>query len=546
MNLNELTIRAKFSIPLVVIVVMTVAIAVVSILNAKRLSSDAKNVATTFLSAVDAGLNADRDLYQALTASQNYVQYRLLGQSGGDKYRQDFDENAKQALDRMALVMSLLKEYPELQSNKAQFQREYDAWLSAATQVFTMADSQSPLAAANYNNEVVEPLFQALRGHYDKTGEWVKNKADEVTSQALEASQRGINLLFGIIILVVLASIISVVYGPRLVTSRVEELDTMIAAISDGEGDLRGRLDDSGRDELSLLARTFNGLMMKLQQLISTIKSDAVSLDARVVGLNHSAKESEKISSEQNANLEQIATAVHQLSHAVHEVAASSQNALSDTEHANTLIKESSTVVGQSVDRVQQLAGVVSHASEVIQNLASESKQIVTVLDVIRGIAEQTNLLALNAAIEAARAGEQGRGFAVVADEVRTLASRTQQSTEDIQRMVAGLEAGVSEAVSAIDSGTRQVDSVVEASGSITRALAGVDEAVSRTKDLIYLIATATEEQSKVVDEVNQNISSLNLLSQESIGVVRRTREAADEIAQIGTGLSGNVGRFLV
>lgn len=286
--------------------------------------------------------------------------------------------------------------------------------------------------------------------------------------------------------------------------------------------------------------------MMKLQQLIGTIKSDAVSLDARVTGLNHSAKESEKISTEQNANLEQIATAVHQLSHAVHEVASSSQNALSDTEHANNLIKESNAVVGQSVERVQQLAGVVSHASEVIQNLASESKQIVTVLDVIRGIAEQTNLLALNAAIEAARAGEQGRGFAVVADEVRTLASRTQQSTEDIQRMVAGLESGVSEAVSAIDSGTRQVDSVVDASGSITKALAEVDEAVSRTKDLIYLIATATEQQSKVVDEVNQNISSLNLLSQESIGVVRRTREAADEIAQIGTGLSGNVGRFLV
>lgn len=546
MHLNELTIRTKFSIPLVVIVIMTVVIATVSIINAKRLSSDAQNLATTFLAAVDAGLNADRDLYQALTASQSYVQRGLLGESGGEKYRQDFDENAKQALDRMALVMSLLKDYPELQGNKAQFQREYDAWLNAATQVFTMADSQSPLAAANYNNEVVMPLFQALRGHYDKTGEWVKNKADEVTTQALNASQNEVNLMFIIITLVVLASILSVVFGPRLVTSRVEELDTMIAAISEGEGDLRGRLDDSGRDELSLLARTFNGLMMKLQQLISTIKSDAVSLDARVVGLNHSAKESEKISSEQNANLEQIATAVHQLSHAVHEVAASSQNALSDTEHANGLIKESTAVVGQSVERVQQLAGVVSHASEVIQHLASESKQIVTVLDVIRGIAEQTNLLALNAAIEAARAGEQGRGFAVVADEVRTLASRTQQSTEDIQRMVAGLEAGVSEAVSAIDSGTRQVDSVVEASGSITRALAGVDEAVSRTKDLIYLIATATEEQSKVVDEVNQNISSLNLLSQESIGVVRRTREAADEIAQIGTGLSGNVGRFLV
>lgn len=228
MRLNELTIRTKFSIPLIIIVVMTVAIAVVSILNAKRLSSDAQELATTFLSAVDAGLNADRDLYQALTASQSYVQHRLLGQSGGDKYRQDFDENAQQALDRMALVLSLLKDYPELQSNKAQFQREYDAWLNAATQVFTMVDSQSPVAAASYNDEVVMPLFKALRGHYDKTGEWVKNKADEVTSEALIASQRGINLLFGIIILVILASIVSVVYGPRLVTSRVEQLDTMI------------------------------------------------------------------------------------------------------------------------------------------------------------------------------------------------------------------------------------------------------------------------------------------------------------------------------
>ncbi len=546
MHLNELTIRIKFSIPLIVIVAMAALIAVVSHSNAKRLSSDAQNLSSTFLTAVDASLNADRDLYQALTATQDYVQHRLLGQSDGNQYRQDFDENAKQALDRMERVLFLLKDYPDLQKNKAVFERDYNAWLEAALKVFVMVESQNPQVAATYNNQVVMPLFQALRGHYDKTGEWVKNKADEVTSDALDASEKGMNLLFGIMLVAILVSIVSVVYGPRLVTSRVEQLDTMIAAISDGEGDLRGRLDDSGRDELSLLAKTFNGLMLKLQQLIGTIKNDAVSLDSSVVGLNHSAKESEKISSEQNANLEQIATAIHQLSHAVHEVAANSQNALSDTENANILIKDSNAVVAQSMEQVQQLSSVVTHASEVILNLATESKQIVTVLDVIRGIAEQTNLLALNAAIEAARAGEQGRGFAVVADEVRTLASRTQQSTEDIQRMVAGLEAGVDEAVEAINSGTHQVHSVVESSNSIIQALAAVDEAVSNSRDLIYLIATATEQQSKAVDEVNQNVSSLNSLSQESVDVVRRTREAADEIAQIGNGLSGNVGRFLV
>ena len=164
----------------------------------------------------------------------------------------------------------------------------------------------------------------------------------------------------------------------------------------------------------------------------------------------------------------------------------------------------------------------------------------------IRSIAEQTNLLALNAAIEAARAGEQGRGFAVVADEVRTLASRTQKSTEDIQRMIAGLESGVSEAVNAIQTGTSHVDGVVAMSQRIQDSLHSVEDAVNLANDMIYQIATATEEQSKVVDEINRNVTMLNSLSQENMQIVSSTKQVATDISRMAKGLNNNVGRFRV
>jgi methyl-accepting chemotaxis protein len=203
-------------------------------------------------------------------------------------------------------------------------------------------------------------------------------------------------------------------------------------------------------------------------------------------------------------------------------------------------------VVDESISSITKLSSSVVHASQVISRLADESKNITQVLDVIRSIAEQTNLLALNAAIEAARAGEQGRGFAVVADEVRTLASRTQKSTEDIQRMIAGLESGVSEAVNAIQTGTSHVDGVVAMSQRIQDSLHSVEDAVNLANDMIYQIATATEEQSKVVDEINRNVTMLNSLSQENMQIVSSTKQVATDISRMAKGLNNNVGRFRV
>ena len=546
MKLNELTIRTKFSIPLIAISLFTILISILSMNNGKRLSADAHLLSTTFMTAINVGLNADRDLYQALTASQNYVTKKVIGLENTAEDRQSFDENAQQALDRMNQVLDLLKDYPEAQRGKAEFERDYAAWLAEAKKVFQMADEGKASEAANYSSTKVMPLFQTLRDHYDVSGENVKNKADQVSAEAKAAGDTQRTILIIVIILVVVASVVSVMFGPKMVTTRVQELDRMIGTISEGEGDLTGQLDSSGTDELSRLAGTFNGLMRKLQQLIKMIQSDASTLNQAVVQLNSSAEKSQDVSAEQNHNLDQIATAVNQLSHAVHEVANNSQSALSETREAKDKTSLSGKVVDESINSITKLSSSVVHASQVISRLADESKNITQVLDVIRSIAEQTNLLALNAAIEAARAGEQGRGFAVVADEVRTLASRTQKSTEDIQRMIAGLESGVSEAVNAIQTGTSHVDGVVAMSQRIQDSLHSVEDAVNLANDMIYQIATATEEQSKVVDEINRNVTMLNSLSQENMQIVSSTKQVATDISRMAKGLNNNVGRFRV
>ncbi len=194
----------------------------------------------------------------------------------------------------------------------------------------------------------------------------------------------------------------------------------------------------------------------------------------------------------------------------------------------------------------RQLAASVTDAGQMVAQLESESERITSVLDVIRGIAEQTNLLALNAAIEAARAGEQGRGFAVVADEVRTLASRTQRSTEDIQKMISSLKQGVQSAVQAMDKGSGQMQVTLEMADRMRNELAGIQQMVSKVLDMNFQIASATEEQSSVMEEMNRTVSELNGLTEEASalsGTVLQTGNDLDELAQQ---LAGRVRRFKI
>ena len=193
-----------------------------------------------------------------------------------------------------------------------------------------------------------------------------------------------------------------------------------------------------------------------------------------------------------------------------------------------------------------QLSGSIQDAAKMVSQLADESEKITSVLDVIRGIAEQTNLLALNAAIEAARAGEQGRGFAVVADEVRTLASRTQRSTEDIQQMIASLKQGVQSAVQAMERGSSQMAETLGMADKTRNSLAEIQQMVTQVLDMNFQIASATEEQSSVMDEVNRSVSELNGLTEEAAALSGSVLQTGNDLDALAQQLSGRVRQFKV
>ncbi|GAC21016.1 methyl-accepting chemotaxis protein [Paraglaciecola arctica] len=546
MTINDLSIRSKFAIPLLSITLMLILISVLSLWSNNKLTHNVDRLSDTFLNSIEDALNADRDLYQALTASQNYLLKVSHGNQDTSGEIDSFNENAKQALDRMNSARALLKNYPEVGQSIASFEAHYKAWLSEAQKVFALADAGKIQEATKYGSNQVLKDFEILRTDYDLMGSKARAVADRLTLEAKESSEVKQTILIVLIVFSLIVCTISVVVGPRLVTTRVFELNDVIKTISDGEGDLRSRLNAKGKDELATLAGTFNGLMSKLQSLIIAIKNDATTLDTAVEDLNDSTTKNQTISEEQSINLHQISDAMTQMGQAIHEIALSAQTAQSETETVKHNTAMSTEIVGETAVNINRLSDAILSAKEVIGKLATESNQIVQVLDVIRSIADQTNLLALNAAIEAARAGEYGRGFAVVADEVRTLASRTQKSTEDIQKMIGGLEKGVEEAVNAITIGSNQVEDVVNMSQRLNDSLELVNGSVTETTGIIIQIAAATEEQSAVVDDINRTIALLNGLSIDGNEVTLQTNTVSTNISHLAKDLNGNVGRFKV
>lgn len=525
---------------------MLILISGLSLWSNSQLTNNVDRLSGTFLNSIEDALNADRDLYQALTVSQNYLLKVSLGIQDTRAERDSFEENAKQALDRMNSARALLKDYPEVEQSIVSFEAHYKSWLANAQMVFTLADEGKIKEAAEFGSNQVLRDFEVLRNDYDLMGSKAREIADKLTLEAKESSSFKKIILLLLILVSLIVCVLSVVVGPRLVTTRVNELNGVIKTISEGEGDLRSRLNAKGKDELATLAGTFNELMSKLQTLIIAIKKDAATLDSAVSDLNDSTKKNQSISEEQSINLHLISDAMTQMGQAIHEIARSAQTAQSETEAVKQNTAMSTEIVGETAVNINRLSEAILSAKGVIEKLATESNQIVQVLDVIRSIADQTNLLALNAAIEAARAGEYGRGFAVVADEVRTLASRTQKSTEDIQKMIGGLEHGVEEAVNAIAIGSTQVKDVVSMSQQLNDSLKLVNNSVTETTGIIIQIAAATEEQSEVVDDINRTIALLNGLSKDGDEVTVQTNTVTTNISLLAKDLNGNVGRFKV
>ena len=293
-------------------------------------------------------------------------------------------------------------------------------------------------------------------------------------------------------------------------TAPMAELVRSMRGMAEGQVDLSRRLHATSDEELRDFAHWFNAFVDRVHRMVNQLSQTSSALSRTADHLADSSRAASQGTNDQRQEISQVASAVNQMSSTVQEVANNVATAATDAGNADTEANEGKQVVAETMDAIRALASDIQRASDVISQLQKESENIGSVLDVIRGIAEQTNLLALNAAIEAARAGEQGRGFAVVADEVRTLASRTQSSTEEIHAMIERLQSGARDAVSVMEQGRRQAERSVMQAERAGGALAEITRAVSVIKDMTNQIAVASREQSHVTAEINRSINSIS------------------------------------
>lgn len=321
--------------------------------------------------------------------------------------------------------------------------------------------------------------------------------------------------------------------------SRVNDMLNIVAS-----GDLSRKLDESGQDEFAQLSKNCNLLIDSLRNLIEGIVTRASQLAAAAEQTSAVTTQSTTAIEEQRNQVEQAASATTQMSSTAQTVLSSANDALGEIKHADDEAERVKTISGRNRNTIEQLANEVDSAAQVINQLQQDSASIGGILDTIRGIADQTNLLALNAAIEAARAGEQGRGFAVVADEVRTLASRTQESTSEIQTMIEALQTGAGKAVTVMDAGKLKASDCVTQSEEADKALETITHAVHEAFDRSSQIATAAEEQSVVAHEISENLESIVAIAEQTTTGSKQTAASSSEVARLSEELQQSVQEF--
>jgi len=332
----------------------------------------------------------------------------------------------------------------------------------------------------------------------------------------------------------------------RSIASPLAQVVNAMENIASSEADLTHNLDSRWRDEVTALSGHFNAFTSKLRTVIGQSMQTAGGLDQASQSLAEIAGNNQRQCQQQSQQMELVATAIHEVSHAVQEVARNAEHAANEVRRADEQACKGQHNIDSSLRQIDQLSETIGQAVEVIQSLAQESTQIGSVLEVIRAIAEQTNLLALNAAIEAARAGEQGRGFAVVADEVRLLAQRTQQSTAQIQVMIERLQGNSEAAVKVINASSQAAQQTVEQARETGESLHQVISALRNLTELNASIASATLEQSHVVEDINQNVTHATSLALENAQAADQSNEASQKLGQMADQLNRLLGQFRI
>ncbi|EKG38809.1 methyl-accepting chemotaxis protein [Pseudomonas syringae pv. avellanae str. ISPaVe013] len=484
------------------------------------------------------------DRFAEVSIRLRVLSYRLLVNRDPETQQKTIELMAmrnKQITDAQAVYEKLISTPDE--------RNFYAQYVQLLGQYRQLEDRLKTLTRANNIDELQGLLNNEMVSNSDQMNVVLRKLVDintaqlnEVKEQASREYDSAFNMVIGLLIA---ATLLTIVFAWMLIKSITTPIATaLLAAETIAQGNLTKPISIDGTDEAGRLLLAMKTMQDKLRDTLQGISGSATQLASAAEELNAVTDESARGLVQQNDEIEQAATAVNQMTSAVEEVARNATSTSQASRSAATSAGDGRDLVQETVSAIERMSGDVQGTAELIISLANESRDIGKVLDVIRGLADQTNLLALNAAIEAARAGEAGRGFAVVADEVRALAHRTQQSTSEIERMISSIQTGTEQAVSSMRNSTERAESTLNIAKGAGQALNTINSAVEEINERNMVIASAAEEQAQVAREVDRNLVNIRDLSAQSTNGANQTSAASTELSRLAIDLNSMVARF--
>lgn len=513
---RALSIRWKLSLPLLLIMTVVLVVAVRELLSLNEIKKDFNLVNTGLAETFELILNADRDLYQAQVAEHRMVALADSGARNTEPLEQ-YQENVEQVRSRIGEVVEI-NLTPKMTAAAKNFLTQLDAWHRQSATLLEEISSQS-ISASAARQKSFGPLateFEAIRGELNIMGEEVAQLRADYAAQVDEAfAASAATFTVGIIVTGILAALL-IVMLPRTLLKPIRQIQQSLDQLASGGSNLRRRLDNPGADEIGQLGHSFNKFLDMMQGLVTEVNGVSEIVSEAAGTINGISSKNKGTLNEQFTSMEMIASAIEEMGAAVTQVSSSTHEMSEAATDADTSAMAVKQLFAQAISEVDRMARQAEATAATVSNLEQVAERIVSVVDVIQGIAEQTNLLALNAAIEAARAGEQGRGFAVVADEVRSLAVKTQSSTAEINAMIEQLQKGVASAVTAMEEGRNVAASTVEITGRAGDSLGAITVAISQISAMAIQVATAIEQQSTAVNDISEHMSNLNTIASDS------------------------------